>query len=133
MWLLRVTDWLSVFFIFPGNKNLESFGIFSQAHKVIFLIQIISHVADNRPKQTESLNWPPFIRNILLVWFIKRTLHHTEYLLVFRPNAGKYGPENLRIRTLFTQWICSVIILYFINLYFKFFMVMIDPWKNSRK
>ena len=21
------------------------------------------------------------------------------------PNAGKYGPENLRIRTLFTQWI----------------------------
>ena len=24
---------------------------------------------------------------------------------VFSPNAGKYGPEHLRMRTLFTQWI----------------------------
>ena len=29
----------------------------------------------------------------------------TEYLSVFSPNAGKYGPEKLRIRTLFTQCI----------------------------
>ena len=31
----------------------------------------------------------------------------TEYgenLPVFSPNAGKYGPEKHRIRTLFTQW-----------------------------
>ena len=27
----------------------------------------------------------------------------TEYLSVFSPNAGKYGPEWLQIRTLFTQ------------------------------
>ena len=27
----------------------------------------------------------------------------TEYLSVFGPNAGKYRPEKLRIRTLFTQ------------------------------
>ena len=27
----------------------------------------------------------------------------TEYLSVFNPNAGKYGPEKLQIRTLFTQ------------------------------
>ena len=26
------------------------------------------------------------------------------YLSVFSPNAGKYGPEKLRIRTLFSQW-----------------------------
>ena len=26
------------------------------------------------------------------------------YLSVFIPNAGKYGPEKLRIPTLFTQW-----------------------------
>ena len=26
---------------------------------------------------------------------------------VFSPNAGKYGPEKLRIRTLFTQWVLS--------------------------
>ena len=27
----------------------------------------------------------------------------TPYLSVFNPNAKKYGPEKLRIRTLFTQ------------------------------
>ena len=29
----------------------------------------------------------------------------TEYLSVFSPNAGKYEPEKLRIRILFTQWL----------------------------
>ena len=29
----------------------------------------------------------------------------TRYFSIFSPNAGKYGPENLRIRTLFTQCI----------------------------
>ena len=28
----------------------------------------------------------------------------TEEISVFGPNVGKYGPENLRIWTLFTQW-----------------------------
>ena len=28
----------------------------------------------------------------------------TEYLSVFNPNVGKYKPERLLIRTLFTQW-----------------------------
>ena len=28
----------------------------------------------------------------------------TEYLSVFSPNAGKCGPEQLRIQALFTQW-----------------------------
>ena len=27
-----------------------------------------------------------------------------EYLSVFSPNTGKYGPKKLRICTLFTQW-----------------------------
>ena len=27
-----------------------------------------------------------------------------EYLYIFSPNAGKKGPEKLRIQTLFTQW-----------------------------
>ena len=27
----------------------------------------------------------------------------TSYLSIFSPNAGKYGPEKLRLRTLFTQ------------------------------
>ena len=28
---------------------------------------------------------------------------YAEFLFVFSPNAGKYGPGKLRIRTLFTQ------------------------------
>ena len=28
----------------------------------------------------------------------------TKYLFVFSPNAGKYGPEKLRIRTFYTQF-----------------------------
>ena len=28
----------------------------------------------------------------------------SPYFPVFSPNAGKYGPEKLRIWTLFTQW-----------------------------
>ena len=28
----------------------------------------------------------------------------TEYLSIFSPNAGKYGPEKFRIWALFTQW-----------------------------
>ena len=28
----------------------------------------------------------------------------TPYLSIFSPNAGKYWPEKLRIRTFFTQW-----------------------------
>ena len=28
----------------------------------------------------------------------------SPYLSVFSPNAGKYGPEKIRIWTLFTQW-----------------------------
>ena len=28
---------------------------------------------------------------------------NTPYLSVFSPNAGKYGPEKLQLRTLFTQ------------------------------
>ena len=39
-----------------------------------------------------------------LDWIRRDTLHVSEFSL----NAGKYGPEKLRIRTLFTQWqFCS--------------------------
>ena len=30
----------------------------------------------------------------------------TEYGKIRSPNAEKYGPEKLQIRTLFTQWMC---------------------------
>ena len=35
--------------------------------------------------------------------FLNSEFKIQKYLSVFSPNAGKYGPEKLRIRTLFTQ------------------------------
>ena len=35
---------------------------------------------------------------------------YTQYLSVFSPNTEKYGPEKLRIRTLFTQYGLCIII-----------------------
>ena len=43
----------------------------------------------------------------------KRTRIDAQYLSVLCPNAGKYGPEKLRIRTLFTQ--CPGNIIFLIN------------------
>ena len=38
---------------------------------------------------------------------------NTPYLSTFSPNAGKYGPEKLQIRTLSTQWFLpNVLLLY---------------------
>ena len=37
---------------------------------------------------------------------------NTPYLSIFNPNAGKYGPEKLRIRMLFTQCkFCELVIM----------------------
>ena len=68
---------------------------------------------------TGSLGWDFACRSRSTVWkvsvfrvFLVRTFPHldwiwrdTEYLSVFTPNAGKYGPkEKLQIRTFFKQW-----------------------------
>ena len=41
----------------------------------------------------------------MTITLITEFIENTEYLSVFSPNAGKYGPEKLRERTLFTQCI----------------------------
>ena len=43
----------------------------------------------------------------ILFWITRQRLHiqrDTKYLSIFSPNAGKCGPEKLRIWTIFTQW-----------------------------
>ena len=50
----------------------------------VFLVRIIPH-SDWTRRQTERER----VR---------------QYLSVFSPNSGKYGPEKLRMRTLFKQW-----------------------------
>ena len=39
----------------------------------------------------------------------------TPYLSVFSPNEGKYGPEKLQIRTLFTQWLLLIKLAWTLN------------------
>ena len=41
---------------------------------------------------------------------LDRIQRDTEYLSLFSPNAGKYGPEKLQIRTLFTH--CTFLFSY---------------------
>ena len=51
--------------------------------------------------------WKVFVFRVLLVRIFPHfnwIRRDTPYLFVFSPNTGKYGPENLRMRTLFTQW-----------------------------
>ena len=44
----------------------------------------------------------------LIFWHLDWIRRDTPHVSEFSPNAGKYGPEKLRIRTLFTQWqFCS--------------------------
>ena len=62
---------------------------------------------------TEVINtaWKVSIFGVFLVrifphsdWIRWDTLSKFSPNSVFSPNAGKYGPEKLQIRTLFTQW-----------------------------
>ena len=50
--------------------------------------------------------WKVSVLGVLLVCLFPHSdwiRRETEYLSVFSANMGKYGPEKLRIRTLFTQ------------------------------
>ena len=59
------------------------------------------------------------------------------YLSIFSPNAGKYGPEKLQIRTLFMQWSTSHPLSknQFTNWKFnwRFFRLMEKETNKSRK
>ena len=63
------------------------------------------------PKDTPQQCYVHYVKSAWLGVFLVPTFPHSnwiqkdkEYLPVFSPNAGKYGPEKLQIRTLFTQW-----------------------------
>ena len=48
--------------------------------------------------------------------------HHTGlYFFVFGPNAGKYGPEKLRIWSLFTQCVFDCKMINFLRLHFPYY------------
>ena len=69
---------------------------------------ILLFLGDIKWKHWPKMHWVKCVRIRI---FLVRIFSHsdwirgdTEYLSVFSPNAGKYGPEILRIRTLFRQW-----------------------------
>ena len=54
-----------------------------------------------------STAWKVSVFAIILVCIFPHSdwiRRDTPYLSVFSPNAGKCGPEKLRVRTLFTRW-----------------------------
>ena len=60
-------------------------------------IQIPHCVKSCRIWSSSGLHFPAFRLNT-----------ERQYLSVFSPNGGKYGPEKPRIRTLFTQCISNI-------------------------
>ena len=63
-----------------------------------------------KPEGLISTAWKMYVFGVFLVCFFHHSdwiRRHTPYLSVFSPNTWIYGPENLRIRTLFTQCSCQ--------------------------
>ena len=77
---LPILDSLSLWIQLWGNFPLSKNSVYITASKV------------------------PVFGDFLVLIFLhsERIRRDTEYLSVFRPNAGKYGPEKLRIPTIFT-------------------------------
>ena len=77
---------------------------------IIHLYKLIN-MADRWMKMNNSQCVKHYAKSVRIQIFLVRIFPHSEwigrdreYLSVFSPNAGKYGPENLQIRALFTQW-----------------------------
>ena len=93
---------------------------------MIFRLNVIVFLLHSRMSMKCSMNFNlnPFLTNT--VWkvsvfrvFLVRISPHSDWIRrgtpylcsIFSPNVGKYGPEKLRIRTIFTLWSilsCSV-------------------------
>ena len=56
------------------------------------------------------------IRRFSGPYFLVLGLNVSPYFSVFSPNAGKYGPEKLRIRALFTLVIAKMVILHLLTI-----------------
>ena len=76
---------------------------------IIHLYKLIN-MADIWMKMNNSHCVRHYAKSVRIRIFLVRILPHSEwigrdreYLSVFSPNMGKYGPDNLQIRTLFTQ------------------------------
>ena len=67
---------------------------------------IFDSMASRHNTQVTHTAWKVSVFRVFLVSIFRHSnwiRRYTEYLSVFSPNAGKYGPEKLLIRTLFTQ------------------------------
>ena len=59
----------------------------------------------NLKRKQDIILYPLQIRKIMRKRTLCEKYPYSEFFrTVFSPNAGKYGPEKLRTRTLFTQW-----------------------------
>ena len=85
--------------IFHRNTDFSRILVFKRTEKYFFFLK--------KKKFISNTAWKVSVFGIFLV----RIFPHLDwirrdavYLPVFSPNAGKYGPEELQIRILFTQW-----------------------------
>ena len=82
------------------SRQIANLSYFTIVQIAITKYELNSQKLDKKCPYSE-LFWSLFSR-------IRTELRRdTPYLSVFSPNAGKCGPEWLRIRTPFTQWKCQ--------------------------
>ena len=81
--------------------NPSFFRTFS-AKSVVFMFLFALHVTQlyKLPVGKKCPYYEIFSSAFSCIWTKQR---HTEYLSVFSPNTGEYGPGQLQIRKLFTQ------------------------------
>ena len=116
--LKETVPWSKAFHKFPYSLQVGSFPSFSDLNYYILLLiyRILSKFHSKLlPLSGSCIST---VKSVRIRSFPVRIFPHpdwkridTEYLSVFSPNAGKYGKEKLRIRTLFTQ--CSSLLLPF--------------------
>ena len=103
VWGLFKNSWQFVkkmFFVIVLTHFLQMSAFISILSSILFFSRVFQHIEINNAWK-ESVFRVFLVRTFMHLDWIRR---HTEKMSVFSPTAGKYGLDQLRTRTLFSQW-----------------------------
>ena len=84
-------------FLRKQSTAIKAINYFRQKSSITDVWLSLKYASDIHSKSSELL------KSVHIFTYSDWIRRDAEYLSVLSPNAGKYGPEKLRIRTLFTQ------------------------------
>ena len=151
--LAQLQDFFNTQFENLSFSNLLWNG--APAHRLLAVRERLPEAFDNCIVALQhKIEWPPrspelsiffcmefTMRKVSVfeVFLIRIFLHldwilwDTEYLSAFSPNAGKYEPEKLRIRTLFTPWLHEISIIRHTTNDYRSFAICVKEFSCSFK